>query len=146
MDTITVSIITFIGTVASVGGVALFVFNGTRKLVYEISQTTKELAQTTKGLAETTKELAETTKGIKEIVIRQTETLNKQTEMLNKQTEMLNRQTEMLKKMDEKIDRQIEIANHIAQLVVEESRINRELLLRIDSKISSKSDYIVREK
>lgn len=125
MDTITVSLITFVGTVALVGGVALFVFNGTKKLVREI---------------------AETTKGIKEIVSKQTETLNKQTEMLNKQTEMLRNQDEILKTMKEGLNRQTEILNHIANLVVEESRANRELLLRIDSKVSSRSDYIAREK
>ncbi|MCS7151615.1 MAG: hypothetical protein NZ928_04450 [Endomicrobia bacterium] len=132
MDPVVGIVITVLGTVASVSGVGLFVFNGTKRLI---------------------KEIAETTKGIKEIALHQTEVLNNQTEMLNKQTEMLNKQTEMLNKQTEMLnnmsmmlERQSEILDRIDKTMVEEFRAIRAMLERIDRKIPDSGVYVVREK
>ncbi|MCS7228176.1 MAG: hypothetical protein NZ839_04355 [Endomicrobia bacterium] len=132
MDPVVGVVITVLGTVASVSGVGLFIFNGTKKLIKEISQTTK---------------------GIKEVVDKQTEMLNKQTEMLNKQTEMLNKQTEMLNKQTEMLERmsamlthQTEILEIINRTMVEEFRAIRNMLEHIDKKIPESGVYVVKEK
>ncbi|MEW6685545.1 MAG: hypothetical protein AB1393_04995 [Candidatus Edwardsbacteria bacterium] len=129
MDPVLGIIITIVGTVASVSGVAIFVFNGTRSLIREINETTKQQSATLNKITEYMKEMD---KRHTEILDKHTDILNKQTETLNKQTETLNKQTEML--------------NKLSELILEESRANKELIERIDRKISERPSYAVREK
>jgi len=70
MDPVVGIVITILGTVASVSGVALFVFNGTRKIIQQTAENSK-------------------------LAI---ELLNKITGMLNNQDAILNKQTETLNK------------------------------------------------
>jgi methyl-accepting chemotaxis protein len=68
--------ITILGTAASVGGIVLYVFNGTKKLIKEIHATT---IQTNK------------------MMYKMNETMNKMNETINKMNDMLNKMNETMK-------------------------------------------------
>ena len=74
--------ITILGTAASVGGIVLYVFNGTKKLIKEIHATT---IQTNK------------------MIYKMNETMNKMNETINKMNDMLNKMNETINKMNETI-------------------------------------------
>ena len=72
--------ITILGTAASVGGIVLYVFNGTKKLIREIHATT---IQTNK------------------MIYKMNETINKMNDMLNKMNETINKMNETIITMNE---------------------------------------------
>jgi len=57
MNELIIALLTIFGTVASVTGVVLYVFNGTRSLIKEIHQTNKEILQTQKEMIELQKKV-----------------------------------------------------------------------------------------
>jgi len=87
MDSAFAVAITIFGTAASVGGVVLYVFNGTRKMIREIHQTINKMDQTmnkmdqtinrlvdmTAKMHEEIKGIHETQRGIKELIAKMDE-------------------------------------------------------------------------
>jgi len=59
MDSVLPALLTIFGTAASVGGVVLYVFNGTRKMIGETHRLISEMHQTQKEIKETQREIKE---------------------------------------------------------------------------------------
>ncbi len=131
-----VSIVTVLGTIFSVAGVGLFVFNGTKGLIREMSETTKGLKEVSREQTELLKKMDEHLIKMDEHLVKVDEHLAKMDEHLIKMDEHLVKMDEHLVKMDERLHQE---AQQFRELILEESRVNKQLLDKISERLSLKN-------